>query len=250
MSEPGEVQETTFSQDHRRYQGPIFELCVGDAQVELYAHQSILCQSPVLARFCHANFKEKVRKRIVLEDDDLPIFSLLLDFLYSGGYDLKEMYKTSDVKIPFFTFTSHGIKYCYCIHILVYVLADKYQLGDLQRLAVIKLDHWSNWKNFLHPQVFYTMAEFVYENTATRSGSYFDCFFANAPSLVVAAFETAWFETMVRGGGDCAVAIMRRLSLSVVAGSTKRKRLEESKESADETFYDLGRVLRPENSQS
>ncbi|KAI9714217.1 MAG: hypothetical protein M1812_006438 [Candelaria pacifica] len=62
-----------------RFGGPIFSLCVGEEEIEMFAHQNVLAQSPVLGRFCTADFKEKEEQRIVLEDDDPIIFGLLLE---------------------------------------------------------------------------------------------------------------------------------------------------------------------------
>ena len=123
---------------------------MGVTKERIVAHTAVLSQSPILARFCNALFKETVERVIELPEDDPEDFAQLLEYLYSGDYEMKNN-ATAEV-IPLET----ALKLA-----RVYILADKYQLPGLQKEVVWKMGRW--WPHSCSD--FFTMASLVYQNT-------------------------------------------------------------------------------------
>lgn len=64
---------------------PVFEIVVGpvSSSKTFLAHKAILSKEPKFRAQCN-NFKEADEKRIYLQEDEPEIFTLVLQYLYSG----------------------------------------------------------------------------------------------------------------------------------------------------------------------
>lgn len=102
----------------------MYKLFVGPEKKLFHAHEAVLSRSPVFERMCSGTFKESVEKQIDLPDDDANAFGCVLEFMYLGvfrGDETPDRVAKADLLAN------------------VYVLAEKYQLKDLQDLLICPL---------------------------------------------------------------------------------------------------------------
>ncbi|KAI9784671.1 MAG: hypothetical protein M1816_000787 [Peltula sp. TS41687] len=94
-------------------------------------HKVVLCgQSKFFSKACDGEWKEGAEGVIDLKDDDVQVVEAMLQFLYATDYD------------------SNKIVSPMLFNIRVYVLADKYDIEPLKKLAKAKFEKamWSCWK--------------------------------------------------------------------------------------------------------
>ncbi|KAI9723043.1 MAG: hypothetical protein M1812_001492 [Candelaria pacifica] len=131
-----------------RFQSGTFSLSVGPDARHFEIHEAVLFQSPVLALFCTAEFKEKHDRHITLPDDDPEIFGHLIHYLYAQDFNTKASTKKASV-----IGKELGT---------MYILAEKYQLNRLKQLTVTKLK--AVMKPQTNPIQIIEMAQCVYAN--------------------------------------------------------------------------------------
>ena len=65
------------------------ELLVGSPEVNFYVHRTILCDaSKVFTRAFDGQFIENMQRMMKLPEDEAAVFELLVEWLYTGRYDL------------------------------------------------------------------------------------------------------------------------------------------------------------------
>ncbi len=170
----------------------VFTLLVGDTGIEMFAHQNVLALSPVLGRFCSANFREKDERRIILQDDDPMIFSLLLEFLYSRSIDMHEIPERLPLSIK------EKWRFDYITLISLYITAFKYDLGDLQSCIKDRLEDYR-----MSRKIFWRAAQRIYEYIPFRIDDYYFRYFELAAQrYIVPIASTRRLLDMAEGGGE------------------------------------------------
>ncbi|KAI9854844.1 MAG: hypothetical protein M1824_006534 [Vezdaea acicularis] len=197
-----------------RFAGPFFTLTIGQPPetAQLSAHQSILSQSPTLARFCSSpHFLESRTHHLSFPDDHPIIFSLLLEYLYTSDYEPtyrtvrsygRASASTSGLRRADLPWTPDYLAAQTSIAAQLYVLAEKYQLPFLQSLIASKLPYLTA---SLPGPAFFAAAKSVYDDIPDerRTTPFFDWFRREGVSLrrVREAEGEEWWLAFFEGGG-------------------------------------------------
>ncbi|KAF2435463.1 hypothetical protein EJ08DRAFT_338682 [Tothia fuscella] len=128
----------------------IVTLCIGREQRLFAAHEDVLSHSPYLGSLCRNQFFES-SKRIDLPDDEPEIFSCVLEYLYKGDYyprlefdKRRQSWQLEDGTNPERHGTVESTVYVNGVGVVVlkdtviYCIAEKYGMPELQRLALRK----------------------------------------------------------------------------------------------------------------
>ncbi|MCJ1305224.1 hypothetical protein MMC08_008038 [Hypocenomyce scalaris] len=170
----------------RRFNSSIFTILVSESKHVFTAHETVLSQSPVLARFCKSNFKEATTKEITLPDESVESVGRLLEYLYSGDYACAATQKTFDEAVELAG---------------MYIIGDKY---NLERLKILTMDKLIAFEAFPTDRVdFFSLASLVYRRTPDsdkRFRNYF-AFFAPAHIIAMKEPELRKLEEMMNAGG-------------------------------------------------
>ena len=112
---------------------------MGQSQKEFYVHPDLLCEASSFFKAAFGgNFKESLEKIMELPDDDEDIFSLFVDWLYHGRYemlaelvddDTSEDDQDDDEDVD-----DEGDRYLQVFKL--FVLAEKYNVSKLKRLLI------------------------------------------------------------------------------------------------------------------
>lgn len=70
------------------YTGPTFDIIAGSEQMHFIAHASVLEQSDNLKAIIHGKWKDSLERKIVLEDWDAASVGRMLQWLYTGDYQV------------------------------------------------------------------------------------------------------------------------------------------------------------------
>jgi len=162
----------------------IFTVLVGADGHDLAVHECALSRSPVLQRFCRGGFLEATTGRIELKDDDPEIFDKVLSYLYRGNYQpymphasLRPGNNSPSAKsvVPWST-TGLDDKYA-MDSAMVYIMADKYQLHGLKKVAVRKI----NGLQPLSHDAFLKISSCIYAAVPESDRIFRDFFIEHAP---------------------------------------------------------------------
>lgn len=142
--------------------GQLFTISAKDNQTWI-VHEAVIAKSPVLARMCQTPMAEAKTRIIKLPDDEPSIFGRVLEYLYCADYSpwteasLANEGRTWRPRLS----AVGGIVPDRDSELLasVYIMADKYQLEQLQELTIskIKLLHT------LSDDAYYSMVQKVYD---------------------------------------------------------------------------------------
>lgn len=172
----------------------IITVAVGKDQRLFAAHEDVLSRSPWFAEACRAQFFESPgQRRINLPDDEPEIFSAVLEYLYKGDYYPRLLHDRkrntwaledgTDLTSPIITSVSprvdtpdtkkigginefasiyhHGVGDYILRDTVVYCAALRFQLPDLQRLALRK----QGLQSGIDVATILRSARFAYANT-------------------------------------------------------------------------------------
>ncbi|KAI9872158.1 MAG: hypothetical protein M1830_002009 [Pleopsidium flavum] len=188
------------------YKSSIFSVNVGPHKDVFFVHEAILSASPVLEKMCTERINAYSSSACIeLLDVDPELFALLLDFLYTGdftptrGWTL-ELEDQSSIE--------------YCKEVRLYCLALKYQLHQLQALAIEKMQKEGPipFQNLLR------IAEEAYKKLEEGEGASFRELFKNKATRALkenrdAAWQS-WIAAAVIRGGQLAADLFTSLALS------------------------------------
>ncbi|KAI9879324.1 MAG: hypothetical protein M1830_008845 [Pleopsidium flavum] len=186
----------------------VFSLSVGPEKRPLFAHQSVLSQSPVLARFCQPGFRESEVMHIDLPEDDPDVFGRLLEYLYPRDYSttFTRAYDLADELAS------------------IYILAEKYQLKHLQSLTVQKLKNVNALSRT--PRAFFAISQHIYANTPDSEPFFRKYFLEEAPGCIEAMGTDGANEIseLIILGGSFAVDVFeaQRQALAMVQATQKQ----------------------------
>ncbi|KAJ5824428.1 hypothetical protein N7447_006768 [Penicillium robsamsonii] len=135
---------------------PIVEIIVGkgDDETVMTAHQSLLMEAPLLAKFV-AKFEASDPRRITLPEENVDAFSCFLQFQYTHDYTVVQTETPAET-----TEDTSGDELLR--HARIYTLAEKLGLSNLQRIAHAKIH---KVKSSPHAELSY--ARYVYTHTLT-----------------------------------------------------------------------------------
>ncbi|KAI9700350.1 MAG: hypothetical protein M1836_002365 [Candelina mexicana] len=197
-------EEAQLDRNGRRFLSPIFSVLVGPEKILMTAHKEVLCQSPVLRCMCTGPFVESSAKALILSEDDPAIFTLLMEYLYSGTYDPKH----SDLTTISSSDKNNGKSSDRMEEATdLYLLADKYALPHLQRIIICKLNHGE-----IHftSQSFFASAKRIFTFFPTTTGPFFSFFRYKAGLLLnPLVVSSNWFAELFNEGGVFAVELGR-----------------------------------------
>lgn len=122
--------------------GQLFKISAKDNQTWI-VHEAVIAKSPVLARMCQTPMAEAKTRIIKLPDDEPSIFGRVLEYLYCADYSpwteapLGNEGRTFKPRL----FAVGGIVPDRDSELLasIYIMADKYQLEQLQELTISKI---------------------------------------------------------------------------------------------------------------
>lgn len=170
----------------RRFNSSIFTIVAGDTGHVFAAHETVLSQSPVLARFCKSQFREATDKKIVLPDESVQSVGRLLEYLYSGDYACGGCEKPFDEALELAG---------------MYIIADKY---NLERLKVITMNKLIAFTDFPTERMeFFQLADLVYKHVPDSDRRFRDYFAFFAPLHITAMQESEMrqLQEMMKVGG-------------------------------------------------
>lgn len=133
----------------RRLDEDIFQLKVGSTQQVFIVHQQILAKSPVLARMTTSGFSESITREINLPEDDEDIFGRVVEFLYDNEREAFNFSPLDEL--------GSAEKLA-----KMYLLADKYDLIDLQKSITAEIKKIKLWKK--DPLAFFDTAYLITQN--------------------------------------------------------------------------------------
>ncbi|KAL8980184.1 MAG: hypothetical protein Q9205_004658 [Flavoplaca limonia] len=111
------------------FDSQIFTLIVGREEKVYTAHATYLCQSPVFEKICYGHFQESQTFEIRLPEDEPQAIRALIQYLYTGRF------------LDYGTIESgRGPAGAATQLADLLIMADKYQLHDLQILVAKNLD--------------------------------------------------------------------------------------------------------------
>jgi hypothetical protein len=159
---------------------PIITLTVGREGRLFAAHEDILCLSPFFAAACRGKFLEAESKRIDLPDEEPEIFSCVLEYLYKGDYyprllhnkrraswELEDAVSTPNPEnrggrgnVEATTYISSVGEYL-LRDTVIYCVAEKYGLEELQRLSLRK----QGLQSGIEVATILRSARYAYDNT-------------------------------------------------------------------------------------
>lgn len=181
----------------------IFTVVVGAECRELAVHESALSKSPVLERFCRGGFLETTTERIELKDDDSEIFDKVLSYLYRGDYEpfMLQLDMVSGIDTPYADHeasreTTDLVNKYAMDSAMVYIMADKYQLDGLKKVAVAKME-------LLQPieyEVFFALSSLVYAAVPESDQLFRNYFTEFAPGQLMAAPQRHLVPYARKGG--------------------------------------------------
>ena len=179
------------------FQSDIFTIVVGPSEKAFTAHQDTLAQSAVLNKHCSGGFQEQHTKIINLPDVDPKIFALLLEYLYRGDYWPKcgeEFTKahSEDRDVRATQMQREGNIYC---------LAEYFQLEQLQRLAVQKMQMLTP----LTFESFLSVSEVIYSESGP--GPFREYFRQQIEGPLPEVADEPWILQRIANGGDFATEL-------------------------------------------
>ncbi|KAI9870690.1 MAG: hypothetical protein M1830_003922 [Pleopsidium flavum] len=190
----------------------VFSLSVGPNKRPLFAHQSVLSQSPVLARFCQPGFRESEVMHIDLPEDDPNVFGRLLEYLYARDYGTTFMgaYNLADELAS------------------IYILAEKYQLKHLQSLTIQKLKNVDALSRT--PRAFFAISQRIYANTPDSEPFFREYFLQEAPGCIEAIAKDGANEIsdLLLLGGSFAVDVFEAQRQALAMVQAKQKQSEQT----------------------
>lgn len=142
--------------------GQLFTISAKDNRTWI-VHEAVIAKSPVLARMCQTPMAEAKTRIIKIPDDEPSIFGRVLEYLYCADYSpWTEAPLVSDgCTLKARLSAVGGIVPDRDSELLasIYIMADKYQLKQLQELTIskIKLLHT------LSDDAYYSMVQKVYD---------------------------------------------------------------------------------------
>ncbi|KAL8689709.1 MAG: hypothetical protein Q9218_004672 [Villophora microphyllina] len=158
------------------YHSEIFTIIVGPEEKRFKVHAAHLSQSPVFGSMCNGQFREGQNRQIDLPEDDHEIFEVVVQYLYSGDFCGFEPVASESEEYQDEEADNLADKLADNLAD-VYLMAEKYQLEDLQSLAVRKLDRHTDPRE--RPIAFLLTAQKVY-NGIPNSDTAFRGFFKRA----------------------------------------------------------------------
>ena len=189
-------------------------------------HELALHESPVLRSLCTGGFLEAQTGRIELKDDDPEIFGKVLGYLYRGDYEPYDLQASrSSEENPLYAEsavlrdpTELDDKRA-MDSAMVYIMADKYQLDGLKKVAVDKMQSLLP----ISSQAFFTLSSRIYESVPEPDKTFRRFFAKNAPTQLTDAPE-AELVPFVRGGGEMVEDMVFALRSYAIAQEFKRPR--------------------------
>lgn len=197
----------------RRFTSSIFTIIVGETEHVFTVHETVLSQSPVLARFCKSQFKEATTKEITLPDESVESIGRLVEYLYSGDYACGVGEKPFDEALELAG---------------MYIIADKY---NLERLKVITMNKLVAFNDFPVDKIdFFSLASLVYKHIPDSDERFRNYFTVFAPVHITAMEEPEMklLQEMMKVGGIFAQDTFTAQTLAC------SKKLEGTKRSAEE----------------
>lgn len=133
----------------------VVELLAGSDEVKFLVHRTILCDaSKVFTKAFDGQFKENTQKMMKLPEDEAAIFELLVEWLYTGRYDLP---KDDPVE------RSHHLQ-----AVKLFCLAEKYDVRTLKE-RIVSLAFIAGRNNESSAPGFDSLA-YLFDNTTDNSG--------------------------------------------------------------------------------
>ncbi|KAL9598281.1 MAG: hypothetical protein Q9219_004582 [cf. Caloplaca sp. 3 TL-2023] len=174
------------------FSSPIFTLVVGPEEVDFTVHASFLSISPVFKCMCHGLFKESEDRLIELPEDKPPVIRAIISYLYSGSF------------LDFGTMESGGGSANAQDQLSdMYITADKYQMLDLKKLVVEKLEDVTDVEE--RPEEFLLTAQKIYAGISEEECPYRNFFHTTAqqlpmPSSMSKPLCQRWCDCLHSGG--------------------------------------------------
>ena len=144
-------------------------------------HQRVLAKSPVLARMTTGGFSESITKEIILPEDDEDAFGRIIEFLYDNEHDA-------------FDFSSLNESESIAKLANMFALADKYDLPNLQKTIITKLEDVKLMKK--KPMTIFNTAYQIDQNSGDSYG-FFRSFFAKNAGAHLKSLTAAEFKTLL-----------------------------------------------------
>ena len=187
----------------------MIDIFVGAEQSRFHLHLDLLCDRSDYFKACiKGNFKEAQQKELFLPEDDIESFDLFVRWLY--GATLKKISSKDDLPV----------------YLALSILANKLCLEHLQNET---MDHILIFYRLSPPETNARTIRFIYGNT-----------YAGYPLLKLLVRCAAWkvvfneatvFEfdeqSLLRGGGDIAIAFATLQATYYAASKGNRKTIEE-----------------------
>ena len=162
-----------------------FKFTVGPTDQEFIVHESVLVESPPLSRMCQLGFQEEVTGHVNLPEDNAEDFGCVLDYLYGNGCSINVV---------------HPDGYSHLAG--VYILSDKYQLGELKHLVMEKFRN----SYLICPEIYFDVAAAIYSNVLETDNLFREYFKSTAPGIML-SLNDSQFEVvrpLLRRGGTLA----------------------------------------------
>ncbi|KAL9118181.1 MAG: hypothetical protein Q9187_005276 [Circinaria calcarea] len=210
MNEESDTDTLESDDEISRFASTVFGILVGNTQPVLFAHASVLSQSPVLARMCEGPFHENSTVQICLPEDDASVFKVVLEYLYTGK-----------IRPPNKKYLRIGADQLANI----YLLADKYDLPVLKEKIVRELRWYFSDITSAYMAAsrigptselavqFFVIAQKIYQGTAaSQSGQIFHEYFcetAISASVVLQNQGCVVVQAMLTHGGKLAADFFR-----------------------------------------
>ena len=159
-------------------------------------HQHVLDQSPVFARMTAGGFSQSITKEILLPEEDEDTFGRVIEIFY-GNHDIA------------FDFDSYDDSGAIVKLVDMFVVADKYQLSDLQAKIVNKIEAAQLLKE--NGMTFFNTASQLF-NIIRDSNKIFREYFMRQAKIYLRLLtreETNQLSEMVKTGGIFAQLVFR-----------------------------------------
>ncbi|KAL9043392.1 MAG: hypothetical protein Q9214_003421 [Letrouitia sp. 1 TL-2023] len=220
----------------KRLKSTVFTIFVGPDKENFIVHQSALNASPVLSRLCS---ESSITNRLDLPDDDPSQFGLLLEFLYSKDFDSLNDDSSDSRDNAQGTRSAALEELCQ-----IYRIGEKYQLPNLQKCAVDKLDKMTDTKR--DPMSFLQAAKELYKTLADSDSIFTPFFLKKAEKLLRQAEIPASVRQLIQEalafGGEFANDIFKAQRNAFLesqrANQEKAKELK-SFQTANKSWQDL-----------
>ncbi|KAL9583195.1 MAG: hypothetical protein Q9212_002845 [Teloschistes hypoglaucus] len=213
------------------FDSQIFTITVGPEGKALTAHAAYLSQSPVFERMCNSPFRESGTSTINLPEDEVKVIQAIIQYLYAGdfwGFGSAATLKATEGIGKDVTVRASSCEKLAAAEDLatMYITADKYQIQDLNSLAITKLAAVIKCKE--RPVEFLKIALRIYDSVPDSDQAYrsfFKSSFGTTSNIEPKSKELrSLIKDCIYGGGMLALDIVEIREAELKAEKKKKKK--------------------------